>query len=215
MGAEGGVDVLVLSFFLPLSSMVASFAASSMLFSIIYRFEYRVSFNPVDPKNPAVIAHLAQYLGLLAAVIFGVAVICAFFVRKIGPVGETSEARPLLEDTCADTPPLRLFLSLNFWLCFASIFLIAGPGLLWITAQGSIVVSRKPFFVYLFPALFLSFLKVAFPPSTTDNLVLVLGAGSVLGRLVTGFASDAIVTRFSRALFFIPGGQREFFVFFI
>ncbi len=123
--------------------MVAAFAASSMVFSLVYRFEYRVPINPNDPRDPSVIEHLSQYLGVLAAVIFGTAVACAFFVRKIGPISESSDARPLLEDTCADTPPLRLFVSLNFWLSFSCIFLIAGPGLMWLTVQGSIAVSRE------------------------------------------------------------------------
>lgn len=40
--------------------------------------------------------------------------------------------------------------------------------------------------------------------AAVDNLVLLLGSGSVIGRLIMGFFSDLLVSRLSRAFFYIP-----------
>jgi len=83
--------------------------------------------------------------------------------------------------------PLRLFTLLNFYLVFGAMFFVTGPGLLWITVQGSLAKS-----LHL--------------ESAVDILVLLLGAGSVIGRIGIGFISDLTARKISRAYYFIPAG---------
>lgn len=74
--------------------------------------------------------------------------------------------------------------------------------MLWITVQG-VVFSPIVCVVLLF--LFLgSVAKALSNAAAVDNLVLLLGSGSVIGRLIMGFISDLLVSRLSRAFFYVP-----------
>lgn len=137
-----------------MSMMVASFAASSMVFSLVFRFAFRVD-HPSPTDHPLLQKNLENFLYTLAASTCATAVLCAFLVRKIGPAkNPETEAKTsvLTEASAPDVFPLMLFTYLDFWLVFWILFFIAvnkkivsqkkqtekekGPGLLWITVQG-------------------------------------------------------------------------------
>ncbi len=155
-----------------------------MLFSLVFRFGFRV-----PPKDPMEQVNLTNFLFTLAGATCFTSLVCAFLVKKVGPREnsdlETSKTAKLTESTAPDVFPLRLVFHLNFWLAFVILFFIAGPGLLWITVQGS-------------------FAKSLGEPAAVDNLVLLLGSGSIIGRLIMGFVSDFFVNRLSRSFFYIP-----------
>jgi hypothetical protein len=109
-----------------MSMMVASFAASSMVFSLVFRFAFRVN-NPT-PNDPVVQQNLMNFLYTLSASTCITAVLCAFLVRKIGPVksAESEEkTSSLAEAQAEDVFPLRLVFHLNFWLVFVILFFTA------------------------------------------------------------------------------------------
>ncbi len=190
-----------------------------MIYSLIFRFEFRVLF---DPKNPQIlIQKLWKFLTVLAGSIFFSSVIFSFLVKKKSPpIQEFAEKIPLLEDVTADVSPLRLFFSANFYLIFGCLFFISGPGLMWITVQGSIAASckkkkrkerkkktgKKPPLLSFFSSKTSALVGV---PKAADDLVLILGGGSIAGRLLAGFFSDMVVHKLSRALFFIPAGRTK------
>ena len=158
--------------------MVGAFAASSMIFAVIFRYRFRVSSGNVALEQH----NLAMYLFVLGGVTSGVAFLCAFFVPMVGPAPQVLEEEPLQEDVTRDVSPLRLFTLLNFYLVFGAMFFVTGPGLLWITVQGSLAKS-----LHL--------------ESAVDILVLLLGAGSVIGRIGIGFISDLTARKISRAYY--------------
>lgn len=176
-----------------MSSAVAAFAASSMLYTTIFRFLYRV---PPNTPHTLEASNLATFLFVIAGSSAGTLLLAALVERKIGPAEEKQQndeesaslltrPNPLPEDLVEPVTPLRLLTKLDFWLLAGVYFFLAGPGLLWITVQGSVAKSLGE-------------------AAAVDNLVLVLGAASIAGRLVVGFLSDAFVRKWSRAVFLIP-----------
>lgn len=90
-----------------LSAMVAAFAASSMIFSFVFKYGFRV---PVD--DPRLRHNTGYFLVLLAVVTTAVAVLCSIFAVRYAPKKErTADSAPEAGET-----PLRQFLYLDFYL---------------------------------------------------------------------------------------------------
>ncbi len=90
-----------------LSAMVAAFAASSMVFSFIYKYGFRV---PMD--DPRLRDNTAYFLVLLAAVTTGVALLCSILTVRYEKKNDSHSPAPA---EVGETP-LRLFRYLDFYL---------------------------------------------------------------------------------------------------
>jgi hypothetical protein len=168
--------------------MVAGFAASSFLFSLVFRFFF------LDAA--------AGFLVVLASVCSGVGLLASLFVVKVEPPEEQAleltavsaedksvdqEDSTMVETKKSapnDLNPLQCLRNLDFLLLVLFLALVNGPGLLWITIQGSVARSLGI--------------------ENSANLVAILAVCSVTGRFVVGYLNDACATRITRSWFLLP-----------
>ncbi len=182
---------------LVMGCMVAAFAASSLLFSLVFRFFFLNS--------------IAGFLTVLASVCCGVGLLASVFVVRLPHQDEiqielTSAAATAddkstdLEDgafeaaskTVPATPgaarpdvgPLQCLRNADFLMLVLFLALVNGPGLLWITIQGSVARSLGM--------------------ANSADLVAILAVCSVAGRFLVGFANDYFASRLARSWFLLP-----------
>jgi hypothetical protein len=173
---------------LVMGCMVAGFAASSFLFSLVFRFFF--------------LDAVAGFLVVLACVCCGVGLLASLFVIKVGPVEEQAleltsvaaeeksvdqEDGTFVEATKVasnELTPLQCLRSLDFLLLVLFLALVNGPGLLWITIQGSVARSLGI--------------------DNSANLVAILAVCSVTGRFAVGYLNDACAARITRSWFLLP-----------
>jgi phosphate starvation-inducible membrane PsiE len=105
-----------------MSAMVAAFAASSMIFSLVFKYSFRVKLD-----DPLLRHNTAQYLLMLACVGCGVGLICSLFAVKL-PLKESLEQDEENVSNKSGETPLRIFLYLEFWMLIVCTFFIASSG---------------------------------------------------------------------------------------
>jgi MFS family permease len=166
--------------------MVGAFAASSLLFSLFFRLFFSIS----------------GFLLLLSCSVFVVTTLAGAIVRIL-PAEESADLSiatdvELIEKSVdeevqveeksteqrVDVSPLECLRRADFWLLVLALALTNGPGLFWITLQGSVARSLLL--------------------DTSANLVVLLAVGSIAGRLGIAFLSDGLASRVSRSWLLLP-----------
>ena len=171
---------------LVMGCMVAAFAASSFLFSLVFRFFFLDS--------------VAGFLVVLACACCGVGLLATLFVVKVerqqdeqaveltASAGEEksvdAEEGAIVEKASTDLNPLQCLRSPDFLLLVLFLALVNGPGLLWITIQGSVARSLGM--------------------DNSANLVALLAVCSVAGRFLVGYLNDLFASRITRSWFLLP-----------
>ncbi len=172
---------------LVMGCMVAAFAASSLFFSLVFRFFF--------------LDMVAGFLVVLASVCCGVALLASLFVVRVERPDEQAveltaaaeeqsvdmEERNFAEKNIppsTDLTPLQCLRNLDFLLLVLFLALVNGPGLLWITIQGSVALSLGM--------------------ENSANLVALLAVCSVAGRFLVGYLNDLFASRVTRSWFLLP-----------
>lgn len=171
---------------LVVSLHVTAFALSSILFAAIYAI-----FFSADHGIPGLAPYLFVLTGATTVLAWG----AAPFFQKLDLVittddivmlednkgttsvdleeeGGTTAAATTTTATAADLTPLQTLRRLDFWMLLLNLGLVNGPGIMWLTVQGTIARNFDANIVIL---------------------VLTLGAGSVGGRILSGIACDYFV----------------------
>lgn len=182
---------------LVMSSNVAAFAAGSIVFSFVYKYRFVL---PPPATGPEMLHNMETYMFVLSGVCGGVSIIASFFVHKVEMHRQkvatfTEDMDPLLKPSSSEPAgltPLQMFARFEWWLLWGASFFIGASGLLWINSQGQIATS-----------LFAQGQSLA-ASTVTNNLVLTVGLCNVAGRLLGGFASNALYNQ--------SGVQRSWFL---